>query len=174
MHSSRMRTARLLPVSPSMHCSQGLYLPSGVYLPGGVPARRGCTCQGVYLPGGVYLPRGVPARWGTCLGGTCPGGTCLGDVPTQGVYLPRGYLPGGVPARGCTCQRGVYLLEGGTCQGVPAQLLPPPPRTEFLTHTTENITLAQTSSAGGNYCHSNHCCTVLFALGDPRIGLGGG
>ena len=37
-------TARLLPVSPSMHCSRGggLYLPGG----GGVPA------QGVYLPGG--------------------------------------------------------------------------------------------------------------------------
>ena len=46
MHSSRVRTARLLPISPSMHCSRG------VYLPGGVPA------WGVYLPGGG----GVPAR----------------------------------------------------------------------------------------------------------------
>ena len=45
MHSSRMRTARLLPVSPSLHCSRG----------GGVPA-RGVPAQGVYL-----------------LGGTCPG-----------------------------------------------------------------------------------------------------
>ena len=48
MHSSRVRTARLLPISPSMHCS------------------RGCTCLGGvpaqgYLPGG-YLPGGVPAR----------------------------------------------------------------------------------------------------------------
>ena len=32
MHSSRMRTARLLPVSPSIHCSLGW-----VYLPGGTP-----------------------------------------------------------------------------------------------------------------------------------------
>ena len=50
MHSSRMRTARLLPVSPSMHCSRG------VYLPGGVPA------QGVYLPRGVPAQGGVPAQ----------------------------------------------------------------------------------------------------------------
>ena len=29
MHSSRMRTARLLPVSPSMHCAGGCLLPGG-------------------------------------------------------------------------------------------------------------------------------------------------
>ena len=56
-----MRTARLLPVSPSMHSSgwgvpvwgvpaRGMYLQGG-YLPGGVPAKGGCTCPG-----------GVPAR----------------------------------------------------------------------------------------------------------------
>ena len=72
MHTSRMCTARLLPVSPSMHCW------------GGVPA------------------------WGM------PG-------------------LGGVPAR-----------------GVPAQVLPRP-WTEFLTHTSANITLPQTSFVGGNY-----------------------
>ena len=66
-----MPTARLLPVSPSMHCSGGLYLP------GGVPA------QGVYLPGGVpgqgrgvYLPEGVSAQGG--VGCTCPGGVPAG------------------------------------------------------------------------------------------------
>ena len=94
MHSSRMRTARLLPVSPSMHCTRGVYLVGG---------------QGVYLPRGVYL------------------------------------VPGVLPARGvCTCQ-GVYLLGG-----VPAQVLPPL-WTEFWTHASENITLPQTSFAGGNY-----------------------
>ena len=62
MHSSRVRTARLLPISPSMHCSRG------VYLAGGVPA------WGVYLPGG------------TCPGGTCPGGYLPGGgVPARGV-----------------------------------------------------------------------------------------
>ena len=47
-----MRTARLLPVSPGMHCSQG---EGGG--PGGVPGLGGCVPGlGVYLPGrGVYL-----------------------------------------------------------------------------------------------------------------------
>ena len=60
----------------------------------------------------------------------------LGGVPAQG----------GVPTGGCTCPGGVYLLEG-----VPAQVgvYLPPPRTEFLTHATENITLPQISFAGG-------------------------
>ena len=54
MHSSRMRTARMLPVSPSMHCSRG-----------GAPGLGGCTwSRGVYLvPGGGYLvPGDVPAQ----------------------------------------------------------------------------------------------------------------
>ena len=141
-----MRTARLLPVSPSMHCAGlgGRYLPKGVYL------LRGCTCLGVpdwgeYLPRGdvpawglyllgVYLPRGLyllgSTCWGgcTCLGGVPAGGVYLlggvympGGVPALGMYLPRGvYLLGGVPAWGCTC-KGVYLPWGCTCQGgVPA------------------------------------------------------
>ena len=58
MYSSRMRTARLLPVSPSMHCSQGGYFVGE------------CTCLGVYLPGGVPA-WGVPSGGGV---GTCPGG----------------------------------------------------------------------------------------------------
>ena len=59
MHSSRMRTAHLLPVSPSMHCS-------GVYL------LWGCTWSwGVYLvPGCVPGPGGC--TWSR-EGGTCPG-----------------------------------------------------------------------------------------------------
>ena len=50
---------------------------------------------------------------------------------------------------GCTWSRGVYLpgLGGGgvpACsQGAPGQVLPP--RTEFLTHASEIITLAKTS-----------------------------
>ena len=59
LHSSRMRTARALTVSPSMLCAGG-----------GVSAPRGYL-----VPGGVSVPRGrvsVP-------GGLLPGG---GDVPT--------------------------------------------------------------------------------------------
>ena len=108
MHSSRMRTARLLPVSPSIHCSggctwsQGVYLSRGVYLVrGGVPGPGGCICLGV-VPGprgctclgGVPGPRGVPA-WGVYL--------VLGGTWSQGVYLPRGvYLVWGR----CTWSRG--------------------------------------------------------------------
>ena len=140
MHSSRMRTARLLPVSPSMHCSRGW-----MYLPGG------CTCSGVYLPGGctcqgeVYLPRKCTCLWDVPLGGVPTWGvpawgwecTCPGDVPArgctcQGVYLPGGctclrvYLPGGFTCHGvylpwgCTCQGEMYLPGGCTCLwGVP-------------------------------------------------------
>ena len=93
MHSSRMRAIRLLPVSPSMHCSWGVPA-RGCTCLGGVPVQGGVPACGVYLPGG----------WGcTCPGGcTSPGRcTCLGGggVPAQrgctclGVYLPRGYLP---------------------------------------------------------------------------------
>ena len=63
MHSSRMHTARLLPVSPSMHCSGGLPL-----VPGGV-----CLWSlGGCLP---LVPWGVPASG--------PGG-CLPLVPGDG------------------------------------------------------------------------------------------
>ena len=113
MHSSRMRTARLLPVSPSMHYSEGV----PAWSRGGVPAlsRGGVPAwsQGVYLiQGGTYLPG---LGW---------------------VYLPG--LGGGVPAwcRGCTCP----------CT--------PPLWTEFLTHASENITLPQTSFAGGKNLHT--------------------
>ena len=45
-----MRTARLLTVSPSMHCSGGCLLLGGVCL-------GGCVClSGVCLPGGRCLP----------------------------------------------------------------------------------------------------------------------
>ena len=60
----------------------------------------------------------------------------------------EGYLPGsGVPARGCTCQGGVPA-QGVPAQGVPAQVLPPVNR---ITDRCKNITLPQTSFAGGNY-----------------------
>ena len=81
-----MCTARLLPVSPSMHCSWGEGgVPVGgvpareVYPPGGVPARG-------YLPGGVYL-----------LGGTCSGTPPYGqnDRQVQKYYLALNFVCGG-------------------------------------------------------------------------------
>ena len=89
MHSSRMRTARLLTVS--RHALFG----------GGVPAQGGCTWPG------VYLPRGVPAQGGVPAWGYLPRGVYLpGGVPAWGVYLPGGW--------GCTCP-GECTCLGGTC-----------------------------------------------------------
>ena len=146
MHSSRMRTSRLLPVSPSMHCSRGMHLILRGYLVlGDVPA-GGCTCPGgvgVYLPGGTWS-RGVPGPRGCiCRGRTCsrrvylPMGVylVLGGVPAQGgVPGPGGctYL-GGVPGPGGCTYLGVYLVPGG-----PAQVLPPVNR---ITDACENTTL---------------------------------
>ena len=70
MHSSRMRTARLLPVAPSLHCAEGgCTLSPGVpdqgvggtwsgecaWFRGDVPGPRGYT----WFQGGVPGPRGV-------------------------------------------------------------------------------------------------------------------
>ena len=84
----------------------------------------------------MHCSRGVvPA----CRGCTCPGGTWSGGVPglegtcSQGVYL----LPGG-----CTCsQGGMYL---------PGRYLPRySPPVNRMTDRCKNITLPQTSFAGG-------------------------
>ena len=141
MHSSRMRTARLLPVSPSMHCSGG-----GTWS-WGVPGLEGCTwSRGVYLVLG-----GVPGPWGC----TWSLGVYLvpGGVPGLGVYLVSGGVPGlgGVPGpRGvCTWSWGVYLIwgvylvpggvpgPGGTCPGTS-------PPVNRMANRCKNITLPQT------------------------------
>ena len=67
MHSSRMRAARLLPVSPSMHYSWGVSLVSswgGGLLRGGVGQLLGggvgvvsCLLPGGSAPGVVYSSR---------------------------------------------------------------------------------------------------------------------
>ena len=82
----------------------------------------------------------VPA-WGcscpgefTCWGCTCPGA----GVPAQGGYA----CPGGVIERGCTCQ-GV-CLPGGY---LPRYSSP----VNRMTDRCKNITLPETSFAGGNY-----------------------
>ena len=87
------------------------------------------------------LPGGVPARGCTCLGVYLPRRcTCL-EGTYQGVYLPMGVctFPGG-----CTCPGVcVYLPGGCTCPGTP-------PPVNRMTDRCKNITLPQTSFAGGN------------------------
>ena len=47
LHSSRMRTVRLLPVSPSIHCAGEGLLPGGVSAPGRVATAQGK--QGIWF-----------------------------------------------------------------------------------------------------------------------------
>ena len=77
-----MCTAHLLPISPSMHYSWGVYL-----VLEGVPAREDVPAWGMYLvTGDVPARGGVPGPGGSHL----PGGRYLsGGVPVQGVYLSR-------------------------------------------------------------------------------------
>ena len=135
LHSSRMRTTHTLTISASMLYSGGVPGPGGCtwsqgWGVGDVPGSRGTWSQGgVYLVlGGVPGPRGVYLVPGGC---TWSGGCTLsqGGVPgPRGVYL----VPGGVPGPGGHLPRYSPLW------------------TEFLTHAYENITLPQTSFAGGN------------------------
>ena len=71
LHWSRKRTARLLAVSPSMHCAGG-YVPGGCLVPGEVSA-----------PGGGCLAKGGVCSWGCLVQGQC----LLQGVPASG---PRG------------------------------------------------------------------------------------
>ena len=116
LHSSRMRTACVLTVSPSMFWGGG-----GCLVPGGV------WCWGVSAPWGGCLLWGVSG-----LGGVCSGeGVCT---------LEGGLLPGGLDL-GCVC-----LLLGGVCsQGGISQhaLRQTPPPVNRITHACENITLPQ-------------------------------
>ena len=69
LHSSRMRTARALTVSPSMHLRGTSALGGGGLLPGG---GRGGACSRVVSAQGAA--QGVSA-WGvSALGGVCSGG----------------------------------------------------------------------------------------------------
>ena len=120
LHSSRMRTARALTVSPSMLCVWG-----GVSAPG-----EGCLLWGVSAPWGGLLPRGVSApRWGGAWsgGGGIPACTEVdppceqnhrGCLLPRGVSAPWGVCSWGVSAPGgCLLPGGVCLLLGGTWSG---------------------------------------------------------
>ena len=151
LHSSRIRTARTLTVSPSTLCSGEVYLVPGVYLvlggvlsPGGclLQGRGGCTWSwggGTWSCGGVPGPMGVSALGGVHL--VPEGGVCSG---------------GAAPWGGCTWS------WGGTWSGTPLPV-------DRMTHASENITLPQTSFADGNYGKnpkdtrmSIYNCAVLF------------
>ena len=99
MHSSRMRTTRVLPVSPSMHCAGGCLLrgrgfsPGGCLLPGGLLPKGGkCLLQGGVCSHGGLLQRDV------CSGGCLPRAVCHSPCQqNSGVKtLPcRSFVAGG-------------------------------------------------------------------------------
>ena len=156
LHSSRMRTARVLTISPSMLCAGGCTWSRGVCSLGGVCSEGGCTWSwGVSAPRGVSSPRGVPGP-----GVSAPRGVCSwGGVPGPGgCLLPGGCLAlGGVPSlEGCLVLGVCVCLLWGVCSrgvsapgGVPGaggcQVLPPVNR---MTNRCKNITLPQTSFGG--------------------------
>ena len=122
MHSSGMRTARLLTIS-----QHALW-------PGRVPAWRGtcpggCTCWGEYMPGGTWPGGGLP-RW----------------VPAWGVSCDLSHH-----AFDVTCMLTPHLLSVSTCAApysvtqVLAGIHPP----NRMTDRCKNITLPQTSFAVG-------------------------
>ena len=114
LHSSRMRTARVLTVSPSMLCTGGSVCSQEVCVPG--PG-----LGGVSGPGGCTWYWGCVCSWGcTWSRGGVPGlGGCIwsrGRCTWSGGYtLSRG----GVPGWGVCSWGGVYLVMGG------CQILPP-------------------------------------------------
>ena len=63
MHSSRMRTARLLTVSRSIRRGGRACLGGGAHVPGGIPV-------GVYMPGGVHA-LGRECMWTEFLAHAC-------------------------------------------------------------------------------------------------------
>ena len=92
LHSSRMRTACALTVSPSILCAGG-----GLLLEGFVPGLGGvCFLGGV--PG---LGGGVPGLGGSASWGGAPGlgGSCSRGVSASWGVCSGGYLPG---PGGCT------------------------------------------------------------------------
>ena len=133
LHSSRMRTARALTVSPDMLCAGG---GGGAGVWGGLSAWRVCS-QGGVCSGGWSAP-----------GGSAPGGVCSGGVAALG-----GCLLQGVSALGGVCSQGggCLLPRGGgvgVCSwwGVVASkhaLRQTPPAVNRITHACENIALPQ-------------------------------
>ena len=127
MHSSKIPVARSLTMV--CVCVGGVLSPRGVYLlPGG---------RGVSAWGGGCLPRGVVSAGGGCV--SCDLSHHAFDVTCM---LPPHQLR-------LTSSAAAYILLVGhvTCKA--CWDTHPPLWTEFLTHAYENITLPQTSFAGG-------------------------
>ena len=80
LRSSRMHTTRLLPVSPSMHCSGGFLVQGSTWSKGGACSQRGACSQSNLVLGGGACSQGMPGPRGEFGHGGVPGprgGSCL-------------------------------------------------------------------------------------------------
>ena len=105
------------------------------------PYLPACTVQGGYLVWGV-----------------CSGGCLVWGMSARGCLVRWGAL---------SVRRGAWSLGEGGCLvpgGVVSKhaLRQTPPWTEFLTHATENITLPQTSFAGGKNKQPNNLTFITI------------
>ena len=102
MHSSGMRTARLLTVSQHP-LRRSVCIPACIGQGMCIQHALGRGCLSQHARGGGFLPRGVSAQevspqgGGVCPEGVCPAGVCLGGVSAQGCIpacigadIPRG------------------------------------------------------------------------------------
>ena len=106
LHSSRMPTARLLAVSPSMHCT------------GGVPASRGDVCSWrVPAPSRGDACSQGQSVWGGCLllGGVCSGGSAHRGRPLCETQPSQTLFAG---SKNIT-QQGQIHVSGGSKGGTP-------------------------------------------------------
>ena len=107
------------------------------------PGRDVCSRGGGGLLRGCLLPGGV------CSGGSAPRGMVYHvTYPIMQLMLPVCCPSPTETHQQCSC-----LYTAGWSCDLQGMLGYPPPLlwTEFLTHTSKNITLPQTSFAGGNY-----------------------
>ena len=120
-----------------MHFLQQQCIPVGCVPPACCPYLPACTAPGgcTWSPGGWGVPGLGGCTWSQ------------GGVPGRGgVYLVRGCTWSG----GHTWSWGVYLVWGCTCPGGGGYLPRYSPPVNRMTNRCKNISLPQTSFAGGN------------------------
>ena len=169
-----MRTARALTVSPSMLCARGVSAPGVVPDPGGGTWSRGVCSRGCTWSGGGVCS----LLWGVDLVRYFPPPRDR-QMPVNILPCPKLRLRAVITRMHSSRMRTARLFpisptmhcSGGVPGpgGVPAQVLPPPSPMNRMTDRCKNITLPQTSFAGGN--------KKAFQLECPlanRVGPGGG
>ena len=129
------------------HACLGVCVP-GACVPGGHVCLGGMHARGVCMPGGCACLGGMCACGGMCAWGC----TCLGTCMSEGCAYLGACMPGDMHACG-TCMPGDMCAHSWGMH-VPRHACPQvcmtPTPVNRMTDACENITLRQTSFAGGN------------------------